>query len=161
MSMLYPVESNKGMSNLIVTLIFIGLTIIAIGILWSPVRDIITKSPIEKQCFFYSGASSIIEAKYLDNNEIQVGVRRKTGERDFDNLKFTFFPSGSVWEISGKKCSDVRLKDSDYGRVCKVLSSGETKYYIFEVSELPIQQEISLSVTKDDLDCFVEDREID
>jgi hypothetical protein len=149
------------MSSLVVTLIFMGLTIIAISILWAPIRDIITKSPIGEQCFLYSGASSIVEAKYLNNGEIQIGVKRETGERDFDTLRFTFSPSGNVWEISGKKCSDIRLKDNDYGRFYEVLSPGEKKDYVFDVSELPTQEKISLSVTKDNINCFVEDREID
>ena len=128
------VKSNKAVSNIVVAVILIVIAILAVSILWIPTRNLIKKSPPELDCFNLLNSISIKKTCYLNENEIQVEINRGFDKENIKNLKIYFEGEEiNIWEITGKKCSDVRLKNKEYGGYCNILMEGETYSYIFNV----------------------------
>jgi len=110
------VELNrkKGAANILVVILLILIAMSGVFILWSVVNKVILLSP-EENCFDYIGFS-LEGACYLSENEIKVTLKRGFDDEEIRKLSFMFFPSNSFWEITGKKCLDVRLANNDkYG----------------------------------------------
>jgi len=85
-------NSNKGLSTIVATLIIILLVLVAAGIIWVVVRDIITKGAegIDLGKFTFDLR---IKSAYIDNEigSVKVMVRRNPGGGNLIGVRFVFF----------------------------------------------------------------------
>jgi len=93
---------KKGVSNILVSTFLILIVISAIFILWSITNNVLNKGSLEETCVDFIGIS-IEEACYLNNNEIKIRLEKGTSKVNIKKIGFSFLPSNSLWEISGKK----------------------------------------------------------
>ncbi|MBU2616236.1 MAG: hypothetical protein KKC19_03975 [Nanoarchaeota archaeon] len=83
-------ESKKGLSEIVATLLVILLVIIAIGIIWGVLRNVISSGSEE---ISFSGLTldlGITRASVVEG-ATTISVRRKTGTGDVTGLRFIFF----------------------------------------------------------------------
>jgi len=83
-------ESKKGLSEIVATLLIILLVIIAIGIIWGVLRNVISSGSEE---ISFSGLTldlGITRASVVEG-VTTISVRRKTGTGDVAGLRFIFF----------------------------------------------------------------------
>ena len=133
---------KKAQSEIIGTAIILILVIAGIVVLWSVFQSVISTSPEESCTHVFD--FSLEDACYNSNDEIMVTVKRKGDSVAIKNLQFNFAPSDSLWSITGKKCTDVRLNNREYGGYCDLTQSGETLSYIFNVADLEKQEAVSV-----------------
>ncbi len=139
------VESNKGISNVFAIVILIGISLLSIGIFWVSVREIILKSPPQLDCFNLGNSINIEKACYKGDKEILVEVRRNFDKEIMNSLEFYFQgKETNIWKISGKKCSDVKLQNKEYGGYCDILNAGNTFNYIFNMEDLGKKESIEI-----------------
>ena len=83
-------NSSKGLSTIVATLIIILLVLVAAGIIWVVVRNIITEGAegIELGRFTFDLS---IKSAYIDGTNVKVIVRRSPGGGDLVGVKFIFF----------------------------------------------------------------------
>lgn len=111
-------------------------------------------------CIDFVKSISIESACNLNENEVQVTLKRIDGDFFVERIEFEFFPSDSLWKVDGSKCLDVRLEDKKYGSYCDILREEQTASYIFHHS-LGKQKEVILFVTKNTLSCRSDSKEIE
>jgi len=85
-------NSRKGLSAIVATLIIILLVLVAAGIIWVVVRNIITEGAEEIELGRFTFDLSIKSA-YIDGTNVKVNVRRSPGGGDLIGIKFIFFNS--------------------------------------------------------------------
>lgn len=139
---------NKGISNVIVTVIMIAIAITAVVIFWTATKKIIMTSP-EFSCIDLISSFGIEDACYLSGYEIKVSIKRGFDNLNIGRMRFAF--SDNIWEITGKKCSDVRSEDGNYGGYCELLRQGESKSYVFNISDLGKKEEVVVGVGSKEL----------
>jgi len=85
-----PLKNRKGLSAIVATLIIILLVLVAAGIIWVVVRNILTEGAggIELGRFTLDLS---IKSAYIDGTNVKVLVRRSSGEGDLIGVKFIFF----------------------------------------------------------------------
>ncbi|MBA7710995.1 hypothetical protein ES703_119945 [subsurface metagenome] len=85
-------QDKRGLSAIVATLIIILLVLVAAGIIWVVVRNIITKGAegIELERFTLDLS---IKSAYIDGTNVKVLVRRSPGGGDLIGVKFIFFNS--------------------------------------------------------------------
>jgi len=110
-------------------------------------------------CIDFVKSISIEGACNLNENEVQVTLKRVDGDFFVERIEFEFFPSDSLWKVDGSKCLDIRLKDKNYGSYCDILREEQIASYVFHHS-LGKQKEVSLFVTKNSLSCKSESKQI-
>ena len=153
--------SNKAISSIIVSLFLIIIAIMAILIVWAVTRNLVSKSP-EFGCIDISNQLSIGKACYLNNEEVKVIITRGFDEMQIEKLRLSFLSSdsnNSIWEITGKKCLDIRV-GGRYGGYCNIVSEGNTYSYVFNMSGLQNYEKVRLAAGIKDNLCFIEDKEI-
>jgi glyoxylate utilization-related uncharacterized protein len=157
----HPAESSKTKSqaSIITVLILIIIVIAGVGVLSTMVIKV-SKSPPTSSCVNYL-SSSIEKACYLNEGEIKVIINKDTNSPSINLIGFSFIPSGSKWELTGKKCTDARIEGNDYNQYCKVLSAGEKLSYILNASEIEKQEEVIVYFSADNLKCQIGKRKID
>lgn len=138
-------NKKKGLSNVVIAVFFILLSLIAVSTLWIATKQLIMKSPIEKSCFDYFGMS-IEKACYLGQDEVLVEVNRNFEKINIEYMDFQLLPGNAIWEITGKKCSDARFLNTKYGGYCSLIDEGAVFSYVFNVSGLDRQEEAMLGV---------------
>ncbi len=105
-------KNHKGLSAVVTTLIIILLALVAIGILWVVVRNIISEGA-EEISFerFYFDLS--IKNAYIDGQDVKVGVRRSPGGGDMTGVKFIFYDGANSFIID-KKISLKELEERTF-----------------------------------------------
>lgn len=83
-------NSSKGLSAIVATLIIILLVLVAAGIIWVVVRNIIAEGAEGIELGRFTLDLSIKSA-YIDGTNINVNVRRSSGEGDLIGVRFIFF----------------------------------------------------------------------
>jgi len=153
------VEFNKKAQVQIFVVIFlIVISLVAVILIFNLSYKIIKKSP-QDFCPSFLNSVSIKKACYLNNEEVKIILKRNFNY-DFKKIRVLFNPSNSIWEISGKKCKDVRLEEKNYGNFCSVILEGEEKSYVINTTDLGKQEKIVLFVG-DEKFCFVEEKIIE
>lgn len=96
----YP-KNQRGLSAVVTTLIIILLALVAIGIVWVVIRNIISEG-VEEISFerFYFDLS--IKNAYIDGQDVKVGVRRSPGGGDLIGIKFIFYDGANNFLIEKK-----------------------------------------------------------
>ena len=125
-----------------------------------PVKELILKAPIEASCLEFSRSFSIEKACYLNDDEIELNVKREFDNVEVKSLLISFEQSESLWEISGKKCSDIRLKGKNYGNYCDIVDEGGSLSYVFNVSEMEREEKVKLAVESASKLCVVEEASV-
>ena len=162
MSELVHAELNKrAVSNLIATIFLILIVITMIIIFWGFIKEVVQKSPAENiDCLSVINEIGIKKACYLNENEIEVRLKRGFDNYDIEKLKFSFSGEDSaVWELTGKKCSDVRTGDK-YGDYCEILNPGEEISYVFYAVDTARLNKIRLAVGNGNL-CSVSEKTVE
>ena len=153
-------QNKVGMSNIVVNIMLIVIAIALVVVLWAGTQKIIQTSP-NIDCVFIKENIDIKESCY-NGDELKVKVVRDLEEFDLDKIRFYFSGEDtSIWELTGKKCSDVRINDKEYGGYCELIEDAETKNYIFNLEGLEIKSEVRLEVDIQGQDCYIQTREID
>ncbi|MEK6872744.1 MAG: hypothetical protein AABW90_01895 [Nanoarchaeota archaeon] len=153
-------KSKKGISEILALVSLIIITLFAIIIIWNLNKNLITKSPIELSCFNLMGSISMNNICYLNNDELKIEIKRNFDSAKIKKMRISVDPSNSLWEISGKKCSDIKMQGKKYGNYCDVLSPGEEIYYIININGLEKQKKAVLSIETENQICFISDKEI-
>ena len=162
-------KSKKGLSTIIVVLLFIALSLAAIVIINTSLKKLTQEDFGDKVSCFDSLAISqsffIKDACYLSDNEIKIDIERRTDTLNVNALKFAFIgESTTKWLIQDKKCLDVRTLNSSYGGYCSVLVQNMERVYVFNVSDLEVKNSVKLVIQKDEggkeLSCLVDSRAI-
>ncbi|HEB46986.1 MAG TPA: hypothetical protein ENI22_00770 [Candidatus Pacearchaeota archaeon] len=96
----YP-KNQRGISAVVTTLIIILLALVAIGIVWVVIRNIISEG-VEEISFerFYFDLS--IKNAYIDSQDVKVGVRRSPGGGDLIGVEFIFYDGTNSFLIEKK-----------------------------------------------------------
>ena len=145
--------------------IFIGIFIIiliAISLIFIQlfsIENLVYKSPVKISCEDFVKSFSIEEACHLNDNEVEIKIKRNIGNFYLERIKFEFQPSDSLWKVDGTKCEDIKLKNKNYGNYCEVIDEGEELSYILNLS-LGKQNKIKLIVEGNGLDCEINEKEI-
>ena len=155
-------KNKKGISNIIVTVLLITILMLGILIFWTAIRRIVSKSPEELNCIDLISSLSLQDACYLNENEIKVTVKRGFDEENIERLRFVFGNfDDSIWEITGKKCSDVRVNERRYGGYCDILKSGQGISYIFNMAGIDKKERVRLGAGSVDNLCEISEVEIE
>jgi hypothetical protein len=103
-----------GLSSIIVTVLLIGITIVAVGIVWLFVRNIIQTGTNEVGLSQLS-LSAEISNVHVDNssNNISLSVKRNAGEGDLSGISFVF-SSDAGTEIITKNVSLNELEQTNF-----------------------------------------------
>ena len=96
----YP-KNQRGISAVVTTLLIILLALVAIGIVWVVIRNIISEG-VEEISFerFYFDLS--IKNAYIDSQDVKVGVRRSPGGGDLIGVEFIFYDGTNSFLIEKK-----------------------------------------------------------
>jgi predicted esterase len=85
-------KGNKGLSTIVVTLIMIVLALVAVGMVWVVVSNLL-KGQSDQIAFDTLNFEAGITSLSLDNstNNFSIAVERKVGEANFVGMKFYFY----------------------------------------------------------------------
>jgi len=157
--MLAPVraESNKGLSSVVTAVLLILVVLAIVSIIYTSASRFIRTSP--EMCKDYVDAFKLENACYLNSGEVKVAITREYFSPDIKMIKLSLFPSNAVWEITGKKCTDVRLEGKEYEGYCDIVGKGYTSYYILDMKNLDSEEQITLSVEDREL-CVIGEKSI-
>ena len=152
--------NKKGITEIITIILLVILSIAGVLIIWSVTREIVLKSPSQLTSCIDFFSFSIDKACYLNKDEIKITIKRKFKNINVNKIKFEFYPSNALWEISGEKCLDVRLENKKYGEYCDIVDNLESISYIFKVSDLEIQEKVFVAVEGNEIICEIGEKEI-
>ena len=79
--------NKRGLSTIVATLIIILLVLVAVGLIWVVVRNVIQDSAEQVQLGRFTLDLSI-EQVQLNENQVSVKLKRNAGDGDFVALKF-------------------------------------------------------------------------
>ncbi len=124
-------QNKRGLSAIVATLIIILLVLVAVGIVWVVVNNIIKKGAedIELGRFILDLS---IKSAYIDDTNVKVNVRRSTGEGDLIGVKFIFLNSTDSISVD-REISLVQTQE-------KLFSFGSS-----EVGDVSVFQEVSVA----------------
>ncbi len=83
-------QDKRGLSAIVATLILILLVLVAAGIIWVVIRNIIAEGAEGIELGRFTLDLSIKSA-YIDDPNVKVNVRRSSGEGDLVGVRFVFF----------------------------------------------------------------------
>jgi hypothetical protein len=81
---------KRGLSAIVATLIIILLVLVAVGIVWVVIRDVIGKGTEEIELGKFT-FDLRIKSAYIDDSEVKVGVKRYAGGDELVGVRFVFF----------------------------------------------------------------------
>jgi hypothetical protein len=113
-------NDKRALSAVVTTLIIILLVLVAIGIMWVVVRNILTEGA-EEVSLEKLDYSLAIKAAYVNDTDVRVSVRRNPGGGDMVGIKFIFY--------NGRNSTSVDRY--------VVLEELEEEIFIFDSSEVP------------------------
>ena len=104
---------KKGLSTVVTTLIIILLVIIALGIVWIAVNNLLIKnsSKISGQNFFVD--LELTKASKI-GNEISLTIKRNAGAGELSKIKFVFESSDGITQISEREAPLEELDSKDF-----------------------------------------------
>ena len=155
--------NRKGISSVLTTILMVLMVVLAVTIFWTATKRIVQESPNEKiDCVTLYNEIKINKACYLNDNEIKVIVKRNFDNSNFEKMRFAFSGDDSaIWEITGKKCSDVRVGVvGRYGGYCDIVEIGNTITYVFNVVGIGKIDNVKLGVGNGNL-CSVSENSVD
>ena len=102
-------NSSKGLSAIVATLIIILLVIVAVGIVWVVIRNVIGEGAegIELGKFTFDLS---IKSAYIDGTNVKVLIRRSPGGGDLVGVKFIFFDGANSFSTD-RKISLIELQE--------------------------------------------------
>ena len=140
----FSFAGNRGLSAVVTTLLIILLSIIAIGVVWVVVKNVVDKGSEQINLGQFTLDLSIKNA-YIDGSDVKVGVRRSPGQGEISGIKFIFY-NGTDSSIVQK---DVSLGPLD----AKTFSFNSTEVggidSVQRVSVAPVYVSSGKSVTGD------------
>jgi len=80
-------NNKRGLSTVIITLIIILLSLVAVGIVWTVVSNILSEGSLEIGLGRFTLSLDISKA-YIENENIVVDVKRNAGEGELVKIKF-------------------------------------------------------------------------
>jgi len=113
-------KNSKGLSEVVTTLIIILLVLVAIGIVWVVVNNILQSGAEQAEIERFTLDLDIKSVKIQENNVTVVVVKRNPGEGDFVGLNFVF--------SDGKNSEIIRQNAS--------LKELDTKSFTFTLTEI-------------------------
>jgi len=122
---------KRGLSTIVITLIIILVSLVAIGIIWVVVRNMIQTGSEQISMSQFNLKAEIMEVK-LNNvsNNINLTVKRNPGEGKFTSLKFIFY-DGQDYEVITQTVS---------------LNELEEKKFNFRLNNLSVSRLVSISM---------------
>lgn len=121
--------NKRGISNVIVTLIIIVISLVAIGLVWGVVRNIISEGAEDISLAGFKINIKISSAG-INGNNINVNVKRNVGEGNLTGIKFIF--------TAGE---DTEAKERTFS-----LKELESKAFDFTLNDLNISEVESVSI---------------
>ncbi|HUW43546.1 MAG TPA: hypothetical protein VMV95_01115, partial [Bacillota bacterium] len=94
-------DSNKGLSAIVATLLIILLVIVAAGIVWVVVRNVINQGAGEIELGQFTFDLSIKSA-YIDGANVNVVIRRSPGGGNLTGVRFIFFDGTNSVSVDRK-----------------------------------------------------------
>ena len=113
----------------------------------------------EQNCLEFRESFSIENACNLNENEVEVSLKRSSDNINLKIIKFKFQPSKSLWKVDGTKCLDIKLKENRYGNYCELIKDEESSTYVFNLS-LGKQNNIKVWIGGNKKICKIGEREI-
>ncbi len=123
---------KRGLSTIIVTLILIGLSLVAIGIFWVIIRDMINRQASGISLEKLTVSMDIENVYSPGGNNISVQVKRNTGKGEIIGIKFIFYNETDNEVFSG----NTSLKELEIKTFTFILNMNVTE--IEKVSIAPI-----------------------
>ena len=126
--------NKRGLSNVIVTLIIIVISLIAVGLVWVVVQNLIGDETEEISLGFVTVDLEITEVK-VQANDTEVKVKRKTGKGEISGLKFIVSDGVNTKVIDKKNVNLSQLEEKTF-----ILTSVELGNigFIKEISVAPV-----------------------
>ena len=126
--------NKRGLSNVIVTLIIIVISLIAVGLVWVVVQNLIEGETDEISLGFVNVDLEIKEVKVQGNNT-EVKVKRKVGEGEISGLKFIVIDGVNTKVIDKKNVNLSQLEEKTF-----ILTSAELGNIVVikEISVAPV-----------------------
>lgn len=121
--------NKRGLSAVIITLIITLLVIVAIGIVWIVVRNII-EGEVEDMSLEGFMINLEIKNVYIEGENIIVNVKRNSGQGDLVGIKFIFYNN----------------TDSEYIDEMIILKESEEKSFIFDLDILNLLEMKEISI---------------
>ncbi len=103
---------KRGLSSVVITLIIVLLALVALGIIWGVIREVITKYSKPVSAFTLSLDLKILNA-YRSSNQILVNVERRPGPGEIVGLAFAL-KNGSGSELIKVDTSLGELESKDF-----------------------------------------------
>lgn len=124
-------KNHKGLSTIVVTLIIILISLVAVGIIWVVVRNVIQTGTEEMALGQFTLDAKIKDVStYNSSNNVTLTVRRNAGAGEFTKINFLF--------------SDGR--DSEVITETVSLSQLEERRFYFHLTKLNVSKLISISI---------------
>ncbi len=95
---IFFIKNQKGLSTIIVTVLLIGMAIVALGIVWVTVSNILSSS-LKTADLQKLTIRLTIEEAHKSNSQIITIVKRESGEGSLVGIRFIFFSSTDSEEI--------------------------------------------------------------
>ena len=124
-------RGKKGLSTIVITLIIILISLVAVGIIWVVVRNVIQSGTEGIALGQFTLGADIINVN-VDNssNNVSLSVKRSSGEGEITGIKF-IFSDDTDSEIITEKISMSKL---------------EEKRFTFHLTKLTVSKLISISI---------------
>jgi hypothetical protein len=124
-------EEKRGLSTIVVTLIIILVSLVAVGVIWIVVRNVIQTGSQQISMGQFSLDAKIMNVNLENNsNNINLTVKRNPGEGGFNSLKFIFYDG----------------KNSEVITQVASLSELEERRFSFHLNILNVSQLMSISI---------------
>lgn len=149
--------NKKAISELVTNVLIILLVISSISVLWIIFKNISYSPELKCSSLSLGNNFNILNACYLNENEIQLNIKRGVDISNISSFYIVYsnLDSSVKFLIRQKACSDIRLANSEYGRLCSINNPGETKKYIFNMSGEERMSEVNFGVYIEDNLCSV------
>ncbi len=104
-------EVKKGLSTIVITLIIILISLVAVGVIWIVVRNVVQSGSEQISMSHFSLSAKIMRVN-IDNvsNIVSLTVRRNPGQGQFTNLMFVFY-DGQNYEVITQPVSLTELEE--------------------------------------------------
>ena len=116
---------KRGLSEIVVTLIIILLTLIAVGIIWIVINNII-KSGAEQIDLGQNNINLEIKKVQVEGDKVTVFVKRNVGEGEFVGINF-IFSDGLNSEVIRRDAALQELEERSFSFTLTTLSIGNLK----------------------------------
>ena len=152
-------DKEKRRDRIIILLIILIALILIILWIYFNISSRVKQDALGVTCVDFIKSISIEKACNLNENEIEIILKRIDDDFFVEKIEFEFFPSNSLWRVDSSKCLDIKVEARRYGSYCDIVDEEEQLSYIFNHS-LNKQSEITLFVTRNTLTCETEKKEI-